>query len=181
MQIFWWIPLMGAGALLAVAASKIHGRLAKWSRGRYQPERATRYTCEDGHVVRSRGEMVIDNYFSRRQIAHVYEKTVKVLGKPVKYDWYLQDLECYVEYWGYGGKEYARRKREKLRLYRAAGLKLLSIEDKALEDIYAFMEDALGKILGKDPGKTPRSGERAGRGHSFCPNCGCRLDERFSV
>ncbi len=151
-------------------------RLVRWVkknlRRRYEPERATKYTCEDGHIVRSRGELVIDNYFSSRQIAHVYEKSIQIRGGTIKYDWYLPELETYVEYWGYGGKAYMERKKEKIRLYRRNGLKLLSIEDKHLEDIYTYLKRILKSSKQFSQDQTPSI--------SFCPNCGKRLDTRFS-
>jgi len=37
-------------------------------------------------------------------LAHKYEKTIKIKGEKVKYDWHLTDHDIYIEYWGFFGK-----------------------------------------------------------------------------
>ena len=86
---------------------------------------------------------------------------------PIKYDWYLPKFKIYIEYWGYHGKNYMQRKEEKLRLYRKGKLKLISIEDIMLKDIYTNLEKELSKFIKKDVIKR------------HCPNCGIELDKRF--
>ena len=53
----------------------------------------------DGHVVKSKGELIIDNFLHNQGINHIYEKTIKVHGNPIKYDWYLPDIDVYIEYY----------------------------------------------------------------------------------
>ena len=43
--------------------------------------------------------------------------------------------ELYIEYFGYSGKEYYQRRKEKIRLYRKKGLTLISLEPMDLEDL----------------------------------------------
>lgn len=91
-------------------------------------------------------------------------------GHQIKYDWYLPEFNIYIEYWGYFGKDYLERKAEKLKLYEKANLKLISIEDFMLEDIYNQLEQKLSEfILIKDIKKRAK----------YCPNCGEILDSRF--
>ncbi|MHA2181968.1 MAG: hypothetical protein ACXAAH_11135 [Promethearchaeota archaeon] len=104
-------------------------RIFQLYKKKYLPKIATSFKCIDGHIVRSRGELVIDNHLHRMGIKHKYENTIRIRGKPLKYDWYLPRYDIYIEYWGYFGKDYMKRKEEKLNLYRKGKLKLISIED----------------------------------------------------
>jgi len=127
----------------------------------------------DGHIVKSKGELIIDNYLFLNEIRHTYEKELKMGGQKVKSDWYLPEYDIYIEYWGYYGKNYINRKKEKLRLYRNARLKLISIENFMFNDIYHYLnklvkkkEQYLEKKVLDDKDK-------------YCFNCGISLDERF--
>lgn len=106
-----------------------------------------KYTCLDGHVVRSKGELIIDNYLHLLKIDHKYEKSIHIYGSKIKYDWYLPKYDVYIEYWGYGGKAYEKRKKEKLRLYKKAKLKLISIENYMFYDIYSEFDKLLKKFI----------------------------------
>ena len=105
------------------------------------------YTCLDGHVVKSKGELIIDNYLYLLKIEHLYEKSIKIFGSKIKYDWYLPKDDIYIEYWGYGGKKYEKRKKEKLRLYKKAKLQLISIENYMFYDIYSEIDRLLNKFI----------------------------------
>jgi len=142
-------------------------KILKSLKKKYQPKKATSFKCLDGHVVRSKGELIIDNHLHRLGIDHEYENTIRLRGKPIKYDWYLPNFKIYIEYWGYYGKNYMKRKEEKLSLYRKGKLALISIEDIMLKDIYSNLEKELNRYIKKDLIKR------------HCPNCGIELDKRF--
>ncbi len=145
-------------------------KIKKLLKKKYIPQIATSFKCLDGHVVRSKGELVIDNHLHRLGLDHEYENTIKVRDKPIKYDWYLPEYETYIEYWGYFGKDYMKRKEEKLELYRKGKLKLISIEDIMLKDIYSNLEEKLAKVIKMD---------KISQEKKHCPNCGIELDKRF--
>jgi len=128
------------------------------------------FKCCDGHVVRSKGELIIDNHLHRLGIKHEYERIIRVRGNPIKYDWYLPKQDIYIEYWGFFGKEYEKRKEEKLNLYRKGKLKLISIENEMFSDIYTSLEKELKKYMDL---KLENSGKK------HCPSCGSELDYRF--
>ncbi|TXT59990.1 MAG: hypothetical protein BAJALOKI1v1_1340013 [Promethearchaeota archaeon] len=144
--------------------------LLKNIRKKYVPKRATIFKCLDGHITRSKGELIIDNHLTRLDIEHEYENTVRVRGKAIKYDWYLPEYNVYIEYWGYFGKDYLERKEEKLKLYKKGHLKLISIEDIMLEDIYQSLESQLSEFI---------PSEKLKKDEKHCPNCGELLDSRF--
>ena len=145
-------------------------KVRKFYKKKYQPQRATSFKCLDGHIVRSKGELIIDNHLYRLGLEHEYENTIRIRGKPLKYDWYLPDYKAYIEYWGYYGKNYMKRKAEKLQMYRKGNLKLISIEDIMLKDIYSNLEKELSKIIKIKKFYTKKK---------HCPNCGIELDKRF--
>ncbi|MFX1418144.1 MAG: hypothetical protein ACFE9N_04395 [Promethearchaeota archaeon] len=63
-----------------------------------------------------------------------------------------------------------KRKAEKLELYRKGRLKLISIEDIMLEDIYSHLEDELAKYIQFNLKILT---------NKHCTNCGIELDDRF--
>jgi len=130
----------------------------------------TSFKCYDGHVVRSKGELIIDNHLHRLGIKHEYKRTIRVRGNPIKYDWYLTEHDIYVEYWGFFGKEYEKRKEEKLNLYRKGKLKLISIENEMFSDIYSKLEKELKKYI---------TLKEVNNIKKHCPGCGFELDNRF--
>ena len=134
---------------------------------KYIPESVTSFKCIDGHIVRSKAELIIDNYLYNHHIAHEYEKIIKVNGKSILYDWYLPEVEVYIEYWGFYGKNYMKRKEEKIRLYKKGKLKLISIEDFMFKDIHQNLGELLKQYIDL------KNSEK------HCPNCGILLDDRF--
>ena len=145
-------------------------KILKYSKKKYLPQRAISFKCLDGHVVKSKGELIIDNYLYHIGMDHKYENTLRIRGKIMKYDWYLPDFDIYIEYWGYFGKKYMDRKQEKLELYRKGKLKLISIEDIMLQDIDLNLQKELSKLIKSD---------QFFHNMKHCPNCGLSLDERF--
>ncbi|MFX0071163.1 MAG: hypothetical protein ACFFAO_08740 [Candidatus Hermodarchaeota archaeon] len=145
----------------------ISKKFKKILKKQYLPETASSFKCLDGHIVKSKGELIIDNFLYTNGIDHIYENTIKVKGSSIKYDWYLPGYEIYIEYWGYYGKEYMNRKEEKIKLYKQGKLSLISIEDVMFTDIYSNLKDSLRKYITFD--KTSK----------HCPNCGTVLDNRF--
>jgi len=150
--------------LLSIGWKKLKKLLIK--KGKIK--RPTSFICLDGHKVRSKGELIIDNHLHRLGIKHICEHTIKVRGKSIKYDWFLPDYKIYIEYWGYYGKLYLRRKEEKIKLYKKGKLTLISIEDIMLANIYPNLENELKKYIKKGISSS-----------KHCPNCGVELDERF--
>lgn len=132
--------------------------------------RAWKYTCNDGHVVRSRGEAMIDNCLHRLGIEHEYEKEILLGGNKVKYDWYLPAHDVYIEYWGYYGKAYKKRRKEKERLYAEHEKKLVSILNKDLGDINESLKAKLLIFLDSSDLLWSKR----------CFNCGVALDNRYA-
>ncbi len=60
------------------------------------------YRCEDGHYVRSKSEMLIDNWLYSHGICHVYEKAVFSITGSEQYicDFYVPYYDLYIEVFG---------------------------------------------------------------------------------
>ena len=51
-------------------------KLKKYFGKKYVPESASSFKCIDGHKVRSKAELIIDNYLYNHGIVHEYEKKI---------------------------------------------------------------------------------------------------------
>lgn len=101
------------------------------------------YVCKDGHIVKSKSERDIDNYLFEHKIAHAYEKALPINGEVFKPDFYLKDLDVYIEHWGYdeNNKEYQRRKEYKIPKYREKGITLIcTYEDPDMQDVETSLQ-----------------------------------------
>ena len=61
-------------------------------------------------------------------------------------DFYIPNRDLYIEYWGMDSKDYSARREEKMELYLSIGKRVLSLEDKDIQNI----EDVLIKALNAD-------------------------------
>jgi hypothetical protein len=97
----------------------------------------------DGHYVRSRAEMLIDNWLYMSEIVHAYERKLPI-EEDVYCDFYLPVGKVYIEYWGIENDEkYSERKKVKLDIYEKYGFKLIELEDSDIQNL----DDILPKKL----------------------------------
>jgi hypothetical protein len=102
-----------------------------------------KHRTADGHYVRSRAEMLIDNWLYMSEIVHAYERKLPI-EEDLYCDFYLPVGKVYIEYWGLENDErYMDRKREKLKLYNKYGFKLIELEDADIQNL----DDILPKKL----------------------------------
>lgn len=100
----------------------------------------------DGHYVRSRAELLIDNFFYRNGIVHAYEKKLNI-DEVMYCDFYLPANKIYVEYWGMENDEkYLKRKKRKLELYAENGFTLIELNDVDIENLDENLESKLRKV-----------------------------------
>jgi hypothetical protein len=144
----------------------------KWRR-RYQTPYPSRYTCIDGHRVRSLAELLIDNWFYTQKVRHRYEDIIIHEGRKYKYDWYLEDYGLYIEFFGYSGKKYFETKREKEKFYAKHRLTMLAIAPENLADLHQFLKNKL-QLKTLDLLDSLDLEPHA----KYCPNCGEILQYR---
>ena len=106
------------------------------------------HRATDGHQVRSKSELVIDNwlYTYRNRISHIYESRVPV--EEVLYcDFCIEQgdkKKVYIEYWGYeSDPKYLARKREKVEIYEKYGFQLIQLNNKEI----STLDDVLPRKL----------------------------------
>lgn len=98
-------------------------------------------------MVRSRGEILIDNSLYEYGLAHAYERRLPIEDE-VYCDFYIPSQNSgkavYIEYWGMENDEkYQARKEKKKRIYRDNQLNLLELENAHIESL----DDYLPKML----------------------------------
>ncbi|MCC3372302.1 glycerol kinase [Cohnella sp. REN36] len=102
-----------------------------------------KHRAADGHYVRSRAEMLIDNWLYMSEIAHAYERRLPV-EEEAYCDFYLPVGKVYIEFWGLENNErYTERKKEKLSIYAKYGFNLIELDNRDIENL----DDLLPKKL----------------------------------
>lgn len=97
----------------------------------------------DGHYVRSKAEMLIDNWLYMAEIVHAYERKLPI-EEEVYCDFYIPTGKVYIEYWGYeNDSKYLHRKAQKQEIYKKYGFKLIELEDKDVQNL----DDVLPRML----------------------------------
>ncbi|HAR65323.1 MAG TPA: glycerol kinase [Lentisphaeria bacterium] len=98
----------------------------------------------DGHYVRSRAEMAIDNWLYVTGLVHAYERKLPI-EEDVYCDFYLPEGKVYIEYWGLeNDPRYTERKKTKLGIYRKYTYNLIELTD---EDILSLDDVMPRKLL----------------------------------
>lgn len=107
------------------------------------------YRTKDGHYVRSKAELTIDDSLYLWGIPHAYEKKLPNTEEIVYSDFHIpsgkgRPKAVYIEYWGMENDEkYNSRKTKKIEIYNNLGLNLIQLNDADIKNI----EDSLQKYL----------------------------------
>ncbi len=102
-----------------------------------------RHRATDGHFVRSKAEMLIDNWLYMAGIVHAYERKLPI-EEDVYSDFYIPTGKVYIEYWGYeNDAKYQKRRRKKVELYKKYGFNLIELTDKDVQNL----DDILPRML----------------------------------
>lgn len=97
----------------------------------------------DGHMVRSKAEMLIDNWLYMAEIVHAYERKLPI-EENVYSDFYIPTGKVYIEYWGYeNDQRYLDRKKAKLEIYSKYGFNLIELNDSEVQNL----DDILPRLL----------------------------------
>ena len=104
----------------------------------------------DGHLVRSKAELLIDNWLYMSEVTHAYERKLPI-EEDVYSDFYLPTGKVYIEYWGLDDdSKYSFRQREKLKIYKKHGLQVIELTEKEVQNL----DDTLPRLLLKHGIKT---------------------------
>jgi hypothetical protein len=98
---------------------------------------------KDGHMVRSRAEVIIDNALYDYKLAHAYERKLPI-EEDLYSDFFIPTENVYIEFWGMeDDPKYAERKRAKIEIYKKYDFKLIELNDSDISNL----DDHLPKKL----------------------------------
>ena len=101
------------------------------------------FRTKDGHMVRSRAEVIIDNALYDYKLAHAYERKLPV-EEDLYSDFFIPCENVYLEYWGMeNDPKYAERKKVKMEIYQKYDFKLIELNDNDILNL----DDHLPKKL----------------------------------
>jgi hypothetical protein len=144
-----WPPTILANTALQATVASIRGDSAEATTAAAAPERSFRdrfpaqHRTTDGHWVRSKAELLIDNWLYMAGIVHAYERRLPIEDEAYC-DFYLPASKVYIEYWGLEHDPlYAARKQAKQALYQRYQFHLIEVTDDHIRNL----DDALPKLL----------------------------------
>lgn len=98
---------------------------------------------KDGHMVRSRAEVIIDNALYDYKLAHAYERKLPI-EENLYSDFFIPTENVYIEFWGMeDDAKYAERKKTKIEIYKKYDFKLIELNNSDI----ANLDDHLPKKL----------------------------------
>ncbi|QOV91833.1 hypothetical protein [Humisphaera borealis] len=107
------------------------------------------FRTQDGHMVRSRAEVLIDNWLYMQGLVHAYERRLPI-EEECYCDFYLPGGHgtggkgVYIEFWGReSDPAYRARKAKKQAIYAKHGMRLIELGDAEIERL----DDVLPRML----------------------------------
>ncbi|MDZ4199306.1 MAG: HEAT repeat domain-containing protein [Kiritimatiellia bacterium] len=84
--------------------------------------------ARDGTVVQSEGERRIADWLTAHGVAYRYDAKFRIIGEfQIRPDFFLPELDVYIEYWGLDTPQYKMNMYKKQILYQQEGKRLISI------------------------------------------------------
>ena len=110
----------------------------------YREKYEAKHRTLDGHYVRSRAEVIIDNILYQYGLVHAYERKIFMGDEEILSDFYLPDGKVYIEFWGLENDEkYLERKKKKIEFYKRNDIPLIELNDNDILNL----DDHLPKKL----------------------------------
>ncbi|MBN1672794.1 MAG: HEAT repeat domain-containing protein [Kiritimatiellae bacterium] len=107
--------------------------------------------AHDGTVVQSQGERRIAEWLTDHGMAYRYDAKYRIIGEfQIRPDFYLPELDVYVEYWGLDTPEYKMAMYKKQMLYQQEGKRLISVYPKDLPVLDQLLTQKL-RLFGFNP------------------------------
>jgi hypothetical protein len=96
----------------------------------YREKFEAKHRTLDGHYVRSRAEVIIDNLLYQYGLVHAYERKIIIGDEEVLSDFYLPAGKVYIEFWGLeSDPKYLERKKKKIEFYKKNDISLIELTD----------------------------------------------------
>lgn len=102
----------------------------------------------DGTVVQSQGERRIAEWLTAHGLVYRYDAKYRIIGEfQIRPDFYLPELDVYIEYWGLDTPQYKMSMYKKQTLYQQEGKRLISVYPKDLSKLDGVLASKL-RLLG---------------------------------
>ena len=89
--------------------------------------------ARDGTVVQSDGERRIADWLTAHGLTYRYDSKYRIIGEfQIRPDFYLPELDVYIEYWGLDTPQYKMSMYKKQMLYQQEGKRLISVYPRDL-------------------------------------------------
>ncbi|WP_233267271.1 glycerol kinase [Paraglaciecola sp. L3A3] len=104
------------------------------------------YTTLDGHFVRSKAEVLIDNWLYLAEVVHAYGRKLPIEEQAYT-QFYLISGNIYIEYWpDIDELKHQAQKAKRLALYQKYGLKIIQLNDQDIQNIDEVLPRLLLKL-----------------------------------
>ena len=104
--------------------------------------------ARDGTVVQSDGERRIAEWLTAHGLAYRYDAKYRIIGEfQIRPDFYLPELDVYIEYWGLDTPQYKMSMYKKQTLYQQEGKRLISVYPADLSRLGLLLASKL-KLFG---------------------------------
>ena len=98
----------------------------------------------DGTVVQSEGERRIAQWLSDHGLTYRYDAKFRIIGEfQIRPDFYLPEVDVYIEYWGMDTPQYKMSMYKKQTLYQQEGKRLISVYPKDLPALNGLLTSKL--------------------------------------
>jgi len=105
----------------------------------------------DGTIVQSGGERRIAEWLTSHGLAYRYDNKFRIIAEfQIRPDFYLPELDVYIEYWGLDTPRYKMSMYKKQMLYQQEGKRLISVHPKDLPVLDSLLNSKL-RLYGFDP------------------------------
>ena len=131
-----------------ISSTQTETPVANINKDNFREKFEAKHRTIDGHYVRSKAEMLIDNWLYQYGLVHAYERKLPI-DEDVYCDFYIpsgngRPQAVYIEFWGLeNDTKYTERKNKKIEIYKREGLSLIELTDADLQNI----DDILAKKL----------------------------------
>ncbi len=131
-----------------VSVTQTNIPIASINKDNFREKFEAKHRTIDGHYVRSKAEMLIDNWLYQYGLVHAYERKLPI-EQDVYCDFYIpsghgRPQAVYIEFWGLeNDPKYLERKKRKIEIYKNEGLTLIELNDEDIQNI----DDILPKKL----------------------------------
>ncbi len=100
--------------------------------------------ARDGTLVQSEGERRIAEWLTKHGLAYRYDSKYRIIAEfQIRPDFYLPELDVYIEYWGLNTPQYKMSMYKKQTLYQQQGKRLISVYPKDLPVLDSLLRSKL--------------------------------------